>query len=210
MSNRFPHRPRQFHRPHLHVPHIHRPDFHGVHIPHPQFRPGETIWFLFDKNLKPRIKNSVFQCTLATLCLIIILLVQNALFSEAIVVSVASTAFTIFVFPDSVASTPRRVIGGQIAAILAGSLIFIILHLPSVQSGAVDAQLVQSIAAALAVGLGLLLMVATNTEHPPAAGVALGIVIDPWQWSAIAFVIVSALTLTAVRAALRPKMINLL
>ena len=72
----------------------------------------ETIWFLFDKNLKPRIKNSVFQCTLATLCLIIILLVQNALFSEAIVVSVASTAFTIFVFPDSIASTPRRVYWG--------------------------------------------------------------------------------------------------
>ncbi len=184
MSNRPPHRPRQFHRPHLHMPHIHRPDFHGVHIPHPHLRPGETIWFLFDKNLKPRIKNPVFQCTLATLCLIIILLVQNALFSEAIVVSVASTAFSIFVFPDSIASTPRRVIGGQIVAILAGSLIFIILHLPSVESAAADAQLVQSIAAALAVGLGLLLMVATNTEHPPAAGVALGIVIDPWQWSA--------------------------
>ena len=95
-------------------------------------------------------------------------------------------------------------------AILAGSLIFIILHLPSVESAAADAQLVQSIAAALAVGLGLLLMVATNTEHPPAAGVALGIVIDPWQWSAIAFVIISALALSAVRAALRPKMINLL
>lgn len=210
MSNRTPRRLRTFHRPRIHTPHFHRPDFHGVHIPHPHFRPGETIWFLFDKNLKPRIKNYAFQCSLATLALVIILLVQSALYSEAIVVSIASTAFTIFVFPDSVASTPRRVIGGQIVSILAGSLFFLLLQLPPLETMAAGAQLVPSVAAGLAVGLGILLMVATNTEHPPAAGVALGIVIDPWQWWAIAFVLAGALVLSVVRAALRPKIINLL
>ena len=70
--------------------------------------------------------------------------------------------------------------------------------------------LVPSVTAALAVGLSILIMVATNTEHPPAAGVALGIVIDPWQWSAIAFVLVGALGLSVIRVILKPKMINLL
>ncbi len=214
MSNRPPNRPRLFHRPNIHMPHLHRPDLHGVHIPHPHiphphFSP-QTIWFLFDKNLKPRMKNYLFQCGLAILSLIAILMVQSALFSEAIVVSVASAAFTIFVFPDSIASTPRRVIGGQIVAILAGAIFFAILHTPTLESAAETINLVPSVAAALAVGLSILIMVATNTEHPPAAGVALGIVIDPWQWSAIAFVLIGALALSIIRAVLRPKMINLL
>lgn len=214
MSNRSPDRPRLFHRPNIHMPHLHRPDLHGVHIPHPHiphphFRP-ETIWFLFDKNLKPKMKNYLFQCGLAILSLIVILMVQSALFSEAIVVSVASAAFTIFVFPDSIASTPRRVIGGQIVAILAGAIFFAILHVPALESVAESMTLVTSVSAALAVGLSILMMVATNTEHPPAAGVALGIVIDPWQWSAIAFVLIGALALSVIRAILKPKMINLL
>lgn len=214
MSNRPTDRPRLFHRPNIHMPHLHRPDLHGVHIPHPHiphphFRP-ETIWFLFDKNLKPKMKNYLFQCGLAILSLIAILMVQSALFSEAIVVSVASAAFTIFVFPDSIASTPRRVIGGQLVAILAGAMFFAILNIPALESATETMTMVPSVAAALAVGLSILIMVATNTEHPPAAGVALGIVIDPWQWSAIAFVLVGALGLSVIRVILKPKMINLL
>ena len=215
MSKRPTHRPRLFHRPNIHMPHLHRPDLHGVHIPHPHiphphFRPGETVWFLFDKNLKSRMKNYLFQCALAILSLIVIFMVQSTLFSEAIVVSVASAAFTIFVFPDSIASTPRRVIGGQIVAILAGAIFFAMLQIPTLESMAETMNLVTSVAAALAVGLSILLMVATNTEHPPAAGVALGLVIDPWQWSAIAFVLIGALVLSIIRAVLRPRMINLL
>ncbi len=210
MSNHPPHRPRLFHRPHIHMPHLHRPDFHGVHLPHPHIRPDQTIWFLFDKNLKLRFKNYLFQCALAILSLIIMLMVQSAFFSQAIAVSVASTAFTIFVFPDSIASTPRRVIGGQLVAILAGTIFFAILHIPALQATTVNAALITNVFAALAVGLGILLMVATNTEHPPAAGVALGVVIDPWQWSAIAFVLIGALALSVIRAILKPKMINLL
>ncbi|MXX53209.1 MAG: HPP family protein [Dehalococcoidia bacterium] len=214
MSNRPSDRPRLFHRPNIHMPHLQRPDLHGVHIPHPHiphphFRP-ETIWFLFDKNLKPKMKNYLFQCGLAILSLIVILMVQSALFSEAIVVSVASAAFTIFVFPDSIASTPRRVIGGQIVAILAGAMFFAILNIPALESAKETMTLMPSVAAALAVGLSILIMVATNTEHPPAAGVALGIVIDPWQWSAIAFVLIGALALSVIRVILKPKMINLL
>ncbi len=214
MSNRPPDRPRLFHRPNIHMPHLQRPGSHSVHIPHPHirhphFRP-ETIWFLFDKNLRPRTKNYLFQCGLAIISLIIILMAHSALFSEAIIVSIASTAFIIFVLPDSVASTPRRVIGGQIVAILAGALLFAVLHIPIVENAAVNAQLVVNIAAAMAVGLSILLMVATNTENPPAAGVALGLVLDPWQWSAIAFVLIGALALSVIRVILKPRMINLL
>jgi hypothetical protein len=53
-------------------------------------------------------------------------------------------------------------------------------------------------------------MVVTNTEHPPAAGTALGLVVHGWSGSAVAFTMVSAVALTLVRLALRPRLINLL
>ena len=66
------------------------------------------------------------------------------------------------------------------------------------------------IAAALSIGLGALLMVITNTEHPPAAGIAFALVIDPWSWSAILFVISSVIIFSVVRIIMRPKLTNLL
>ena len=72
------------------------------------------------------------------------------------------------------------------------------------------------IAAALSVGIGIFIMVVTNTEHPPAAGTSLGLVIQCCQpmagidWASISFILVSAIMLSAVRIALRDRMINLL
>ena len=53
-------------------------------------------------------------------------------------------------------------------------------------------------------------MVVTNTEHPAAAGTALGLVIHDWTWSAVAFIMVSALVLSLIRIALRPRLVDLL
>ena len=84
-----------------------------------------------------------------------------------------------------------------------------ILLILSVGNTAPDTRFVVDIAAALSVGLGALLMVITNTEHPSAAGNAYAFAIDPWSWSAILFVMSSAIILSVVRIILRPKMINL-
>ena len=60
--------------------------------------------------------------------------------------------------------------------------------------------------ATLSVGLGILIMVMTNTEHPPAAGTALG---HGWSPSAVGFVLVGAVILSAVRIVLGRKLVNL-
>ena len=62
----------------------------------------------------------------------------------------------------------------------------------------------------LAVGVSIFVMVITDTEHPPAAAVALGFVISPWA-PALPLVLVGAVAaLVALRNALRPKMRDLL
>ena len=72
-----------------------------------------------------------------------------------------------------------------------------------------DTRFVVDITAPLSVELRALLMVITNTEHPPAASAAFAVVIDPWSWFAILFVISSAIILSVVRIIMRPKLINL-
>ena len=56
----------------------------------------------------------------------------------------------------------------------------------------------------------MVLMVLTNTEHPPAAGAALGLVIHDWSLCSVGVIIVSAVALSILRAALRPRLVNLL
>ena len=67
---------------------------------------------LIDQEFLSKPIKYTFQCILATLTLFTILIFENALFSVVIVVAVASSAFTIFVFPYRSISTPRKVIGG--------------------------------------------------------------------------------------------------
>ena len=64
-------------------------------------------------------------------------------------------------------------------------------------------ELVISISGALAVGLSIFLMAITNTEHPPAAATALGIVIGGWSNGVIAFILLGAISLALTRRLLR-------
>lgn len=52
---------------------------------------------------------------------------------------------------------------------------------------------------ALAVGLSIFLMAITNTEHPPAAGTALGVVAHAWSYQIVVFILLCAVSLAIVR-----------
>ena len=165
---------------------------------------------LLDRNFRQRLPKYLFQCGLATLALIIILLIQDAVLRAAIVVAIASTVFIVFIIPDSVAATPRKVIGGHVVAVIIGSILFAILSIPAIDVVVKDSSYIIDLIAALSVGLSILLMVMTDTEHPPAAGTALGLIIPGWSWSAVVFIICGALILSMMRLVLRPKLVNLL
>lgn len=165
---------------------------------------------LLDRNLRYRQPQYLFQCGLVTASLIVILLVEDVLLRAAIVVAIASTAFIVFVVPHSVASTPRRVIGGHLVAVAVGSLLSAFLNTPGVDTLAEESRYLPEVTAALSVGLSTLLMVATDTEHPPAAGTALGLVIPGWSWGAVVFIVGGAVILSTMRIALRLRLVNLL
>ena len=165
---------------------------------------------IFDRHLQARFRHYLFQTGLATVALIIMLLVEDAVLNAAIVVAVASSAFIVFVVPNSVAATPRRVVGGHVVAVIVGSIGSSILLIPMLEAFAEQSRYLLDIVAALSVGFSILVMVITDTEHPPAAGTVLGLVIQGLGWSAIAFILVSAVSLSIIRLVLRPKLVNLL
>jgi len=77
------------------------------------------------------------QSALATATLIAILLLQDAVLRAAIVVAVASTACTVFVVPHSIAASPRRVIGGHLVAVIAGTMFWSLLLITVLESASV-------------------------------------------------------------------------
>ena len=64
--------------------------------------------------------------------------------------------------------------------------------------------------AALAVAVSIFLMAATNTEHAPAAGTALGVVIQDYSWELVLFVVSSVVILSFVHTLIRPRLRDLL
>jgi CBS-domain-containing membrane protein len=62
----------------------------------------------------------------------------------------------------------------------------------------------------IAVFFAILLMVILDTEHPPAAGIALGLVLNSFDINTIMFVIAAIVLITIVKNTLKPFMIDLL
>jgi len=56
----------------------------------------------------------------------------------------------------------------------------------------------------LSVGLSIFVMVITNTEHPPAAGTALGIVVQGWSYSTIVIILITISLLSMTKYLLKP------
>ena len=82
---------------------------------------------------------------------------------------------------------------GHVAPVLVSGILSTLPMFLSQQVAFGDSQLVVVVIAALSVGLSIFLMVATNTQHPPAAGTVLGLVINGWNRPAVAFILISAI-----------------
>ena len=161
-----------------------------------------------DSQLRRYWKNYLVQCALATLALLAIMLVMDVVAQAAIVVAIASSAFIVFVMPHSRASTPRRVIGGHVVAVIVASG-FALLLLTPVGGFVAESHLTSDLMAVAAVGLSILIMVAIHTEHAPAAGTVLGLAIEGWALSTVFFVLLGAVMLSVVHAFLRRRLVNL-
>ena len=152
----------------------------------------------------------ITQATLASFALLVILVIEQGVSDGIIVVTIASSTATVFVIPHSIASSPKRVIGGHVVSVLVGLALWGGLHLVTGGHVSTASNLQIDIFGAAAVGLAVLVMATTNTEHPPAAGTAFGIIVVGLSFTFIAFILSAAVILSIVRYLLRNRLQNLL
>ncbi len=166
---------------------------------------------IIDDKVRKNVFNYVFQCVLAMLILLFVLFFLDTLMETVLIASLGATAFIVFAMPKSYTSSPRRLIGGYCIGISIGIICyylgnllvdFSILHLITNHSSPI-------FFAAVAVGLSIFLMTITNTEHAPAAGIALGLVINQWTFSSVLFIIVVMILMAVIQHLLQPFLINL-
>ena len=166
---------------------------------------------LFDKKFKKYFYFYIFQSILATISLIIILYFLNIFTNAAIIASLGATTFIIFAMPKYTTANPRNVIGGHLIGILVGIFSIFISSL-NFRTGEnfFSSEMINIIIPAFSVGLSIFLMVITNTEHPPAAGTALGLTVQGCTYSTILVILITTIVLTLVRYLLKPWLKDLI
>ena len=155
--------------------------------------------FILDKKLSTHWKAYIFQSLYATLTVFLVIFMLQLEHAE-IVASIGASAFIVFVSPKSEAAQKRNLIGGHAIGLIVGSLFSLIPHNTILSCSAVFA---------FSVGLTIFLMVITDTEHPPAAGTALGVAIIGLSPILIVSMVTSIGILALIQHLFRNRLVNL-
>lgn len=163
----------------------------------------------YDKRFHHNKKKYIVQCFLATMIIFCVLMTLNLVSSDLVIASIASSAFVVFSMPHKVRSRSRYIIGGYCVGLFVG-LITYSFSLLFAENYPLLQHFRDEIFGALAVGISIFLMVILDVEHPPAAAVALAMVINQWnKWTIIVTIVAISLLMLA-RYYFRDKLINLL
>lgn len=168
-----------------------------------------TRFGLNDRLRKDNIRRYAIQCTLAATVVLILLLVLDAVTQTVLIAALGASSFIAFAVPRSLVSSQRCMVGGYIVGIIAGTLM-------STMNGSLDfSDTVVShtsliIFAALATGFAMFVMVMTRTEHPPAAALALGLVLNEWTSLTLLVVVGGVVALSISKQLVLPWLMDLL
>jgi len=162
--------------------------------------------FGFDTKVAKQLPRYLLQCSIAGVVAFVFLSFLDFIEHTGLVAALGATTFMVFTMPHRVSTRARYVVGGYVVGTIAGVLCKLILL--GAMPGYGDTGLAAT--GAIAVGAAAFFMVSTNSEHPPAAGVALGLVLQPWTYPTVVFVLASVIFLSVAKRVLKPVMIDLL
>ena len=166
-------------------------------------------WEFIDQNFKTNKAKYLLQSALATLTIFLVLIFLDVITHTAIIAALGATAFIVFTMPHAYISKMRVLKGGYIIGILIGCLCSYAANSHILVFNG-NEELSYIIFGGLAVGAATFLMVVTNTEHPPAAGMALGLVLNKWDLKTIIFIFISLTVMVLIKRILKTKMIDLI
>lgn len=157
---------------------------------------------------RAHFRRYALQCGLAGMVVLVLLLVLDAVTQTVLIASLGASAFIAFAVPRSLHSGPRHLIGGYLVGILAGAAMATLNHWITAPGGLDHAVMI--IFGALAISLAMFMMVVTRTEHPPAAALALGLVLNEWNLVTLAVVLTGVVVLSVVKRLVLPVLMDLI
>jgi CBS-domain-containing membrane protein len=163
-----------------------------------------------DKKFRKNTLKYIFQCVLATLTIFAVLVFLDVLKETAIITALGASAFIVFTMPTQYSSDPRRLIGGYIVGLIVGFVFFLITQSQIRDILAFSDTVTLVIFGAIAIGFAIFIMAVTNTEHAPAAGIALGLVINRWDYLTIIFIVIAIIWLASIRLILKGYLMDLI
>ncbi len=167
---------------------------------------------LIDIKFRRHKSGYVFQCALAGIAMAVVLAVLTNISNTAVIAALGASLFIVFALPHTDASRPRFLIGGYVIGMAGGALCYWLRYMiPLPEHLGIIPAFPQVVFGAVAVALVAMVMVITNTEHPPAAGLALGFVLlDEWRWITLIAVMSGIVALCLIKALLKPFLRDLL
>jgi len=151
----------------------------------------------------------VLQCALAGAIVLLLLLVMDTVTQTVLIASLGASAFIAFAVPLSLHSSPRHMIGGYLVGMAAGVTMSLLNISVDVQVALIE-HATNIIFGALAMSVAMFLMVVTKTEHPPAAALALGLVLNEWNLLTLVVVLAGVILLSVIKRAVLPLLMDLL
>lgn len=151
-------------------------------------------------------KRNAMQCGLAGLVVLILML--DAVTQTVLIAALGASTFIAFALPRSPHSGPRHMIGGYVVGILAGSLMGTLNTWITLSASADHALMI--IFGAIAISLAMFTMVLTRTEHPPAAALALGLVLNDWTLLTLFVVLSGVIGLSIIKQLVMPALLDLI
>ena len=154
------------------------------------------------------IKRYAIQCSLATVVVLILLFVLDAVTQTVLIAAFGASTFIAFAVPRSLHSSPRYLIGGYVVGMFAGTVMSSLLTALGF-TDIVFGHWVMILFGALATGIAMFLMVITRTEHPPAAALALGLVLNEWDGLTLLVILIGVAALSFIKRLVLPLLMDL-
>ena len=155
-----------------------------------------------------KVRRYVLQCSLASVVVLALLLVLDVVTQTVLIAALGASTFIAFAVPRSLQSGPRYLIGGYVVGLAVGSLMGTLNNVMPLADSTL-AYPVMVLFGALATGLAMFAMVITKTEHPPAAALALGLVLNEWSLLTLLVVLAGAVGLSICKQLVLPMLLDL-
>ena len=144
------------------------------------------------------------------LIIFIVMLFDEAILSMTIVASLGASTFIAITMPHTNSARPRYLVGGYVIGASCGALMHYVYQYLVSANIQVMGHSPHILSCAVAVGLAMFFMVITNSEHPPAAALSMGLVMQSNVIVTALIAVASIIIVCAIQTMMKKWLKNLL